>query len=71
MFEDRRQAGRLLGRQLKATSLPSDLIIGLARGGVVVAAEISNVLGTPFDVLVVKKIGSPATRELAIGAVAP
>ncbi len=71
MFEDRRQAGRLLGRQLKATSLSSDLIIGLARGGVVVAAEISNVLGTPFDVLVVKKIGSPATRELAIGAVAP
>lgn len=47
------------------------MVVGLARGGVVVASAISHGLSLPLDVLVVKKIGVPGQTELAIGALAP
>jgi len=47
------------------------MVVGLARGGVVVAREIAARLNLPLDVLVVKKIPSPYERELAVGALAP
>ena len=47
------------------------MVVGLARGGVVVAAHIARSLAAPLDILVVKKIGSPFNPELAVGAVAP
>lgn len=71
VFEDRSEAGLLLVQELVKFSIPIDLIIGLARGGVMVAAGVAKVLQKPFDVLVVKKIGSPGNPELAIGAVVP
>lgn len=71
VFKDRFEAGLLLGQQLAKFSFPIDLIIGLARGGVAVAAQVAKVMGKPFDVLVVKKIGSPGNPELAIGARVP
>ena len=45
------------------------MILGLPRGGVVVAAQIAAVLEAPLDVLIVRKLGAPAQPELAIGAV--
>jgi len=45
-------------------------VLGLPRGGVVVAAEIAAVLRAPLDVLVVRKLRAPLQPELAIGAVA-
>jgi putative phosphoribosyl transferase len=45
-------------------------VLGLARGGVPVAAEIAAALGAPLDVLVVRKVGAPSQPELALGAVA-
>lgn len=71
MFTDRFEAGVLLGQQLATASIRTDLIIGLARGGAMVAAGVAKQLNKPFDVLVVKKIGSPGNPELAIGAVVP
>jgi putative phosphoribosyl transferase len=56
MFNNREEAGNLLA---------------LTRGGVVVGKIISEVLKLPFDIMVVKKIGSPSNPELAIGAVGP
>jgi len=47
-----------------------DLVLGLPRGGVVVAAEVARVLQRPLDVLVVRKIGHPRHREFAVGALA-
>ena len=44
-------------------------MLGLPRGGVVVAAQIATALAAPLDVLVVRKLGAPAQPELAIGAV--
>jgi predicted phosphoribosyltransferase len=47
------------------------LVVGLARGGVAVAAPIARALGVPLDVLIIKKISSPHNSELAVGALAP
>lgn len=46
------------------------MVLGLARGGVPVAAEVATALGVPLDVFVVRKLGVPGHRELAMGAVA-
>src|SRR5207245_534166 len=51
-------------------NLRADLVLGLPRGGVIVAAEVANILQCPLDVLVVRKIGHPGHREFAVGALA-
>lgn len=71
MFTDRVAAATVLAKQLQPRVRDIDLILGLARGGVVVSSVLSRILGIPHDVLVVKKVGSPGNPELAIGAVAP
>ena len=45
-------------------------MLGLPRGGVVVASEVAQILGLPLDVLIVRKIGHPLHREFAVGALA-
>ncbi len=45
------------------------MVLGLPRGGVIVAAQIAEALTAPLDVLVVRKLGAPLQPELAIGAV--
>ena len=47
------------------------LILGMPRGGVVVAFEVAKALNASLDVIVVRKIGAPGQPELAIGAIAP
>ena len=71
MFRDRRDAGRQLALRLAhlKDSVPPPVVLGLPRGGVVVAAEIARELNAPLDVLVVRKLGAPNQPELAIGAV--
>lgn len=71
MFRDRRDAGRQLALRLAHLkgAEPPVVVLGLPRGGVVVAAEIARELDAPLDVLVVRKIGAPDQPELAIGAV--
>ena len=69
-FTDRGDAGRQLARQLEKYRHDQPVVLGLARGGVTVAAEIAAALGAPLDVLVVRKIGAPMQPELALGAVA-
>src|SRR5881227_1475436 len=70
MFESREDAGRKLGEYLRQEGVQADLVLGLPRGGVVVAAEVAHVLGAPLDVLIVRKIGHPLHREFAVGALA-
>jgi predicted phosphoribosyltransferase len=48
----------------------AELVLGLPRGGVVVAAEVAHALNRPLGVLVVRKIGHPLYREFALGALA-
>jgi predicted phosphoribosyltransferase len=70
MFASRAEAGQKLGRRLKEQGIRADLVLGLPRGGVVVAAEVARVLQLPLDVLIVRKIGHPLHREFAVGAMA-
>jgi len=70
-FADRKEAGQLLGRYMADLDFKDNVIVlGLARGGVPVAAEVAEELHVPLDVVVVRKLGVPGNRELAMGAVA-
>ncbi|TFV65436.1 UNVERIFIED_ORG: phosphoribosyltransferase [Bacillus sp. AZ43] len=73
-FADRAAAGRALGavvaEQAGLAAGDRSVVLGLPRGGVVVAVEVAATLGTPLDVLVVRKLGLPAQPELAMGAIA-
>jgi predicted phosphoribosyltransferase len=70
MFASREDAGRRLGHYVSEENVRPDIILGLLRGGVVVAAEVANILQAPLDVVVVRKIGHPLHREFAVGALA-
>jgi putative phosphoribosyl transferase len=72
MFRDRTQAGAALAAALQDLRKKSNTtVIGLARGGVVVAAELARLLELPLDVMCVRKVPMPGYPELAMGAVAP
>lgn len=70
-FKDRREAGRMLARELSSyAGRPDVTILALPRGGVPVAYEVARALSLPLDVFVVRKLGLPERKELAIGAIA-
>jgi putative phosphoribosyl transferase len=70
-FDDRRHAGRALGAALEEAGVAADLVLGIPRGGVIVAAEVADALGAPLDVGLAGKLGAPGNPELALGAVGP
>lgn len=72
MFRDREEAGRLLGAHLKPRLADGGevVVLGIPRGGVIVAAEVARALGAPLDVTVPRKLGAPDNPELAVGALA-
>jgi putative phosphoribosyl transferase len=70
-FADRREAGRTLADAVReAPALADPVVLGLPRGGVVVAAEVAAALDAPLDVVLVRKLGLPEQPELAMGAIA-
>ncbi|MDH7577404.1 MAG: phosphoribosyltransferase family protein [Bacillota bacterium] len=71
VFSDRKEAGRLLAEKLLKFKDKNSLILGIPRGGVIVAAEVAAALEAPLDVIIPRKIGAPFNQELAVGAVAP
>jgi putative phosphoribosyl transferase len=70
LFEDRHDAGRRLAWLLEGYRQEQPAVLGLPRGGVVVAYEVARALGAPLDVLIVRKIGVPGAEEFAMGATA-
>ncbi|OKH39670.1 phosphoribosyl transferase [[Phormidium ambiguum] IAM M-71] len=70
-FRDRTQAGQLLAEKLtNYANNPDVLVLALPRGGVPVAFEVAKTLKVPMDVFLVRKLGVPNQRELAMGALA-
>jgi len=76
MFKDRSEAGRLLAKEIRnefngfnKLSVKDCVVLGIPRGGVVVAKEVADKIGCPLDVIVTKKLRAPMQSELAIGAV--
>jgi putative phosphoribosyl transferase len=70
-FLDRRDAGDRLADALRGVIEQPAAVLGIPRGGVVVAARVATGLGLPLGVVVTKKLGAPGNPELGIGAVAP
>lgn len=70
MFKNRIEAGRILAEALQQhREQKNTLVLGIPRGGVVVAWEVAQQLELPVDVIVIKKIGFPGQEEFAVGAV--
>ena len=46
------------------------IVLALPRGGVPVAYEVAQALSAPLDLFLVRKLGTPGHRELAMGAIA-
>src|SRR5260370_4373942 len=71
LFHDRKDAGAQVAARLAAfAGDPNTIVLGLPRGGVPVAYEVARALRAPLDVFVVRKLGVPGQRELAMGAIA-
>src|SRR5947209_20267313 len=66
MFRDRVDAGRRLAAVVLDLALVDPVVLGLPRGGVVVAAEVADALGASLDVIVVRKLGVPGRPELGM-----
>ena len=70
-FENRREAGRALAARLRTYAGRSDVVVlALPRGGVPVAFPVAEALDAPLDLFLVRKLGTPGHRELAMGAIA-
>ncbi|TDN92985.1 phosphoribosyltransferase family protein [Microbacterium sp. BK668] len=70
IFADRAEAGRELADELADWRGADAAVLGIPRGGVVVAAEVARALGLPLGVAVVRKLGAPSHEEFAVGAIA-
>jgi putative phosphoribosyl transferase len=70
IFQDRREAGRIFVRSPEGIREKEAVVLGIPRGGVVVAAQIAQALEADLDVALTRKIGAPLQPELAIGALA-
>ena len=72
MFHDRVEAGRRLAAALSDLSAAAQpVVVGIPRGGVLVAREVAVACRAPLDVVLTHKLGAPDNAELAIGATVP
>jgi len=69
IFKDRIEAGKRLATALKDFRGKNVVVLGIPRGGVVVANEVAKALGAPLDIVVTRKIEAPGEPEFALGAV--
>jgi putative phosphoribosyl transferase len=69
IFKDRVEAGRRLAEALGEYRGKDVIVLGIPRGGVIVAREVAEALGAPLDVVVTRKIEAPGEPEYALGAV--
>src|SRR5437879_7620042 len=71
IYRNRIEAGRVLADHLRQfRDHPKAIVLALPRGGVPVGFEIASSLQLPFDVFLVRKLGTPGHSELAMGAIA-
>lgn len=68
-FRDRAHAGNLLAERLAGGGYSPAIVLGIPRGGVILADIVAKRLGANFDVAIPRKLGAPEDGELAIGAV--
>jgi putative phosphoribosyl transferase len=71
VFEDRKEAGRLLAEKLITYKGSDALVFGIPSGGVPIASEIADALKLPMDLIIVRKIQIPYNPEVGFGAMEP
>jgi predicted phosphoribosyltransferase len=71
VFRDRTEAGTRLATEIAQADLGHVAVLGVPRGGVVVAVPVASATGGALDVVVPRKLGAPGNPELGVGAVAP
>jgi predicted phosphoribosyltransferase len=69
-FKDRREAGRLLANELKDYRSKRSVVLGIPRGGIIVAQELARALEADLDIVLAHKLRTPGHTELAMGSVA-
>ncbi len=69
MWTDRVEAGRELAARLADFGKEKTVVLGIPRGGMVVAAEVARALDAPLGYVIARKIGAPGNPEFGIGAV--
>jgi len=69
MFRDRVDAGLAVAHLLRAYRGSDAVVLGIPRGGVIVAGEVARELALPLDIVVTRKLGSPWHPEYAVGAI--
>lgn len=69
MFRNRIEAGQRLATLVDELRGPATVVLGIPRGGVIVAREVAAALDAPLDVVVVRKLGSARHPEYAVGAI--
>jgi predicted phosphoribosyltransferase len=69
IYKDREEAGQRLANELSAYAQSPCVVLGIPRGGVVVAAQVALRLNCPLDIAAPRKIGAPGEPEYAIGAI--
>ncbi len=68
-FADREEAGKLLAGELNDYRGKNVVVVGIPRGGVVVADNLAKGIGADLDIILAHKLGAPGHAELAVGAV--
>ncbi|HJU96164.1 MAG TPA: phosphoribosyltransferase family protein [Nitrososphaera sp.] len=68
-FRNRVDAGNLLAERLAEHGYTPALVLGIPRGGVLLADIVAKKLAADFDIVIPRKLGAPENEELAIGAV--
>jgi predicted phosphoribosyltransferase len=72
-FNDRETAAdsltKLLKNHVRDFSSKDILVLGIPRGGVVMADIIARKLNANFDIIVTRKLRAPQNKELALGAI--
>ncbi len=69
IFRDRAEAGQLLATNLEKFRGEDPVILALPRGGLPIGYEVAKALDAPLDIVLVRKIGTPGSPELAAGAI--
>ncbi len=69
-FRDRQEAGMLLGRELAHLRGKGAVVLGVPRGGIIIARELAGQLKAELDIVLAHKLRTPGHPELAMGAIA-
>ncbi len=68
-YQDRTEAGKLLGQQLQGTSFEEPpLILAIPNGGLAVGLPMAKILNADLDLLIVRKLQIPYNPEAGFGA---